>query len=180
VEGRDVAQTIAGRTTRRLDPHLLVIGAVILAALIFIGASAAGRLGIQTVDTATGAAFPCTVIRVMDGDGPVICAEEDQQGRPVQVRLRGIEARDGDGNCRIAQGCPEMNWEQAKAELIRLAGARMDCKSYGPYRDRVDAFCTTPQGADISCELVKSGAAVRWPEFDSEGRLLNCLPGRQR
>jgi len=175
-----VAQTIAGRMPRRLDPHLLVIGAVILAAIVFIAVSAAGRLGIQTVDTSTGSAFPCTVLRVMDGDGPVICAEEDQQGRQVKVRLRGIEARDGDGNCRIASGCPEMNWEEAKAVLTRIAGDRMNCTSYDAYRDRVDAFCSTPDGTDISCELVKMGAAVRWPEFDSEGRLLNCVPGRQR
>jgi endonuclease YncB( thermonuclease family) len=175
-----VAQTIAGRVPRRLDPHLLVIGTVILAALIFIAASALGRLGIQTVDTTAGAVFPCTVLRVMDGDGPVFCEEEDQQGRQVRVRMRGIEARDGDGACRIAQGCPEMNWEEGKAVLTRIAGARMDCTSYGPYRDRVDAFCFTPDGVDISCELVKMGAAVRWPEFDAEGRLLNCLPGRER
>jgi endonuclease YncB( thermonuclease family) len=159
---------------------MLVIGAVILAALIFIAASAIGRLGIQKVDTATGSVFPCTVLRVMDGDGPVICAEEDQEGRQVHVRMRGIEARDGDGGCRLAQGCPEMSWEEGRAVLTRVAGARMDCTSYGGYRDRVDAFCSTPQGVDVNCELVKMGAAVRWPEFDSEGRLLNCAPGRER
>jgi endonuclease YncB( thermonuclease family) len=175
-----VPKTIAGKSPRRVDRHLLVIAAVILAALLFIAASALGNLGIQTVDTATGRAFPCTVLKVMDGDGPVICAEKDQEGRQVQVRLRGIEARDGDGNCRIAQGCPKMNWEEGKAVLTRLAGARMNCTSYGPYRDRVDAFCDTLEGADVSCELVRMGAAVRWPEFDSEGRLLNCAPGSRR
>ena len=175
-----MAQTIAGKAPRRIDRHLLVIGTVIAAALIFIAASALNRLGIQTVDTATGNAFSCTVLRVMDGDGPVICAEEDLNGRQVQVRLRGIEARDGDGGCRIAEGCPQMNWEEGRAVLTRVAGGRMDCKSYGAYRDRVDAFCSTPEGVDINCELVKMGAAVRWPEFDSEGRLLNCAPGRAR
>jgi endonuclease YncB( thermonuclease family) len=178
-EGFGVAQTISGKLPRRLDRHLLVIATVIAAALIFIAASALGNLGIQTVDTATGRAFPCTVLRVMDGDGPIICAEKDQQGRQVQVRLRGIEARDGDGGCRT-QDCPEMNWEEGKAVLTRIAGARMNCMSYGPYRDRVDAFCSTPDGADVSCELVKMGAAVRWPEFDAEGRLLGCVPGRRR
>jgi endonuclease YncB( thermonuclease family) len=95
------------------------------------------------------------------------------------VRLRGIEARDGDGNCRIAQGCPEMNWEEARAVLTRIAGARMNCVSYGGYRDRVDAFCSTLEGVDVGCEMVKMGAAVRWPEFDSEGRLRGCVPGRR-
>jgi len=104
-----VAQTIAGRRPRRLDRHLLVI----VAALIFIAAGALGSLGIQTVDSVTGQPFPCTVIKVMDGDGPVICEEQDQDGRQVQVRLRGIEARDGDGDCRLAQKCPEMNRQGA-------------------------------------------------------------------
>jgi endonuclease YncB( thermonuclease family) len=175
-----VGQTISGKRPRRLDRHLLVIAAVILSALIFIAASALGNLGIQKVEIADGREFPCTVIKVMDGDGPIICEEKDQQGRQVQVRLRGIEARDGDGECRLAQGCPEMSWQEGRAVLTRIAGARINCTSYGPYRDRVDAFCATPEGVDVSCELVKMGAAVRWPEFDSEGRLLNCLAGRER
>lgn len=174
-----MAGLIAGRWPRRLDPHVLVVTTVILAALGFIAVSAIGRLGIQTVDTGTGSSFPCTVIKVMDGDGPVICEEQDQGGRQVQVRLRGIEARDGDGNCRIAQGCPEMNWEQAREELTRLAGGRMNCVSHDAYGDRVDAFCTTLGGADIGCELVRMGAAVRWPEFDADGRLVGCVPGRR-
>ncbi|HZH07563.1 MAG TPA: hypothetical protein VEY69_12870, partial [Lautropia sp.] len=173
-----VPHTIAGKMPRRLDRHLLVIGAVIVAALMFIAASSLGYLGIQTVDTATGNGFPCTVLRVMDGDGPVICAEQDQQGRQVQVRLRGIEARDGDGGCRT-QLCPQMNWEEGRTVLTRIAGPRMNCTSYGSYRDRVDAFCSTLDGVDVSCELVRMGAAVRWPEFDAEERLLNCVPGRR-
>jgi endonuclease YncB( thermonuclease family) len=156
---------------------MLAVASVILAALIFIAASALGNLGIERVDTSTGRAFPCTVIKVMDGDGPVICEEKDEQGRQVQVRMRGIEARDGDGDCRIAQGCPEMSWQEGKEVLTRIAGARVECVSYGAYRDRVDAFCSNLEGVDVSCELVKMGAAVRWPEFDSEGRLLNCVPG---
>ena len=171
-----MGQTISGKVPR-LDRHLLAVASVILAALIFIAASALGNLGIRTVDTSTGSAFPCTVVKVMDGDGPVICAEKDQQGRQVQVRMRGIEARDGDGDCRIAQGCPEMSWQEGKEVLTRIAGARVECVSYGAYRDRVDAFCSNLEGVDVSCELVKMGAAVRWPEFDSEGRLLNCVPG---
>jgi endonuclease YncB( thermonuclease family) len=174
-----VAQTFAAARLRRLDPHLLVVATVILAAIVFIVTSMIGRLGIQTVDTSVGRAFPCTVVKVMDGDGPVICDEQDQTGRQVQVRLRGIEARDGDGNCRIAQGCPQMNWQEARAVLIRIAGARMNCVSYDAYRDRVDAFCSTLSGVDVNCELVKMGAAVRWPEFDREGRLLSCIPGRR-
>jgi endonuclease YncB( thermonuclease family) len=171
---------MTGKLPRRIDRHLLVIATVILGAITFIAASAVGDLGIQTVDTSTGRSFPCTVLKVMDGDGPVICEEQDQEGRQVQVRMRGIEARDGDGDCRIALGCPQMNWQEGRAVLTRIAAARMNCVSYGGYRDRVDAFCSTPEGVDVNCELVKMGAAVRWPEFDSEGRLLGCVPGRGR
>jgi endonuclease YncB( thermonuclease family) len=177
--GAGVAQTIAGAGPRRLDPHLLVVATVILGAVLFIAVSMLGRLGIETVDTSTGRAFPCTVVKVLDGDGPVICEEQDLLGRQVLVRMRGIEARDGDGNCRLAQGCPEMNWLEARAVLVRIAGARMNCVSYDTYRDRVDSFCSTPAGVDVACELIKMGAAVRWPEFDREGRLLRCIPGRR-
>lgn len=174
-----VGQTIGGKWPRRLNPHVLVVTAVIVSALIFIAASALGSLGIQRADTATGRTFPCTIIKVMDGDGPVLCEERDQAGRQVRVRLRGIEARDGDGNCRIAQGCPEMSWQDAREVLTRIAGARMSCLSADVYRDRIDAFCSTPAGIDVNCEMVRMGAAVRWPEFDAEERLLGCVPGRR-
>jgi endonuclease YncB( thermonuclease family) len=170
---------IAGAWLRRLDAHLLVIVTVILAAVAFTAVSMLGRLGIETVDISAGRSFPCTVVKVMDGDGPVICEEQDQQGQQVQVRLRGIEARDGDGNCRLALGCPEMNWQEARAVLTRIAGPRMVCVAQDSYRDRVDAFCSTLSGIDVNCELVRMGAAVRWPEFDAEGRLLRCTPGRR-
>ncbi|HEY0114287.1 MAG TPA: hypothetical protein VGB54_01065 [Allosphingosinicella sp.] len=175
-----MAHAIAGKRPRHLDARILVIGIVILAAAIFIAVSALGNLGIKTVDTSTGRSFPCTILSVRDGDGPVTCAEEDQNGQQVQVRLRGIEARDADGGCRLAENCPEMNWEEGKAVLTRVAGARIQCVSYGPTYERVDAFCATHEGVDVSCELVRMGAAVRWPEFDPEGRLLGCVPGRRR
>jgi endonuclease YncB( thermonuclease family) len=72
-----------------------------------------------------------------------------------------------------------MNWLEARAVLTRVAGARMSCVSRDAYRDRVDAFCSNLSGVDVNCELVRMGAAVRWPEFDLEGRLVNCIPGRR-
>jgi endonuclease YncB( thermonuclease family) len=165
---------------RRIDPHMMVIAAVIVAALLFIAASAFGHLGIETVDIATGKSFPCTVLSVTDGDGPIMCAEQDLNGEQVQVRMRGIEARDEDGVCRIASGCTDMTWEEGKAVLTRIAGARIQCTSYGRSYERVDSFCATPAGIDVSCELIRMGAAVRWPEFDPEGRLADCVPGRRR
>lgn len=175
-----MAETIAGKLPRGVDTRVLVIGIVIASALIFIAASALGNLGIQTVDTSTGKAFHCTVLSVADGDGPVTCAESDQNGQQVQVRLRGIEARDDDGGCRIATGCTAMTWQEGRDVLTSVAGPRMNCVSYGHSYERVDSFCTTPAGVDVSCELVRLGAAVRWPEFDPEGRLVDCLPGKRR
>jgi endonuclease YncB( thermonuclease family) len=171
---------MAGRGARRVDRRVLVIVIVILSALLFILASAFGNLGAQRVDTSTGRAFPCTVISVTDGDGPVVCAEFDQNGEQVQVRMRGIEARDEDGSCRIATGCTDMTWQEGRAVLIRIAGPRMNCTSYGKTYERVDSFCTTPEGVDVSCELIRMGAAVRWPQFDPEGRLAHCVPGQRR
>lgn len=173
-------ETVAGHVPRRLDPRTLFVGAVILGALIFIAASALGSLGIQSVDTATGRTFPCTVLGVTDGDGPIMCAEQNLDGQQVQVRIRGIEARDEDNVCRIASGCTEMSWEEGRAVLRDIARDRITCESYGLSYDRVDAFCLTPDGVDVSCELIRMGAAVRWPEFDPEGRLRGCIPGRRR
>lgn len=176
-----MAQIVAAHHHHRFDVRLFVIGGVILAAVLFIAASLVGDLGVATVDTATGRTFPCTVLSTEDGDGPVYCAERDQQGMPVIVRLRGIEARDSDGGCRISTGCTEMTADEAGSVLRRIiTGVRIQCVSYGLSYERIDAFCTTPEGVDISCEMVRMGAAVRWPEFDSEGRLAQCVPGRRR
>jgi endonuclease YncB( thermonuclease family) len=173
-------EAVAAARLRRIDAHIVVIAVVILAALLFVAASAFGGLGIQRVDTSTGKTFSCTVLSVTDGDGPVMCAEQDQSGNQVQVRMRGIEAQDEDGGCRIATGCTDMTWQEGKAVLTRIAGARMQCTSYGLTYERVDSACVNAEGVDVSCELIRMGAAVRWPQFDPEGRLANCIPGRRR
>lgn len=175
-----MSDAVAARGRRRIDARLVVIAGVIGAALLFVAASAFGNLGIERVDTATGNTFPCTVLSVTDGDGPVLCAEQDRNGEQVQVRMRGVEARDEDGSCRIATGCTDMTWQEGKAVLTRIAGARLQCTSYGMSYERVDSSCTNLQGVDVSCELIRMGAAVRWPQFDPEGRLAHCVPGRRR
>jgi hypothetical protein len=172
-----VAQTIAGKGPRRIDRHLLVIGTVIVAALIFIAASALNRLGIQTVDTATGNAFSCTVLRVMDGDGPVICAEEDLNGRKCRSACAASRRATGDGECRIAEGCPQMNWEEGRAVLTRIAGGRMDCTSYGAYRDRVDAFCLNPRGRRRQLRAGEDGRRGALAGIRFRGAPGQCMPG---
>lgn len=176
-----MAQIVAAHHHRRFDVRLFVIGGVVLAAVLFIVASLLGDLGVATVDTTTGRNFACTVLSTEDGDGPIYCAERDQEGLPVVIRLRGIEARDSDGGCRIASGCTEMTPDEAAWVLRRIiTGQRLQCVSYGRSYERIDAFCTTPEGVDVSCEMIRMAAAVRWAEFDTEGRLAQCVPGRRR
>ena len=151
----------------------LAIGAIILAALVFIGVSVVRDMKPATVNTAKGSRFSCTVLSVYDGDGPINCSELNEQGRRVSVRIRGIESREADDSCQ-ASICPKASGAEAKAELTRLAVGRLECESYGPSYNRVDAFCRNASGQDLSCEMVRSGTAVRWAQYDPEGRLLGC------
>jgi len=155
----------------------IIVAVIILAAVLFIAASVIFSLAPTKVDIAAGSHFPCTVISIYDGDGPINCAEVDAQGKQVAIRLRGIEAREPDNTCQLAT-CPPMSGAQAKAVLTRLAVGRMQCVSFGPSYNRVDASCFSATGVDISCELIRRGAAERWPEYDREGRLVHCVPGR--
>lgn len=161
----------------RIGTGGIVIALIVAAAIVFIGASAIFSLAPTTVDISTGARFPCTVISIYDGDGPINCAEVDENGKQVSIRLRGIEAREPDNTCQLPV-CPPMSGAQAKAELTRLAVGRMQCVSFGPSYKRVDASCFSATGVDISCELIRRGAAERWPEYDREQRLVHCVPRR--
>ncbi len=156
----------------------IAIALIILAAIAFILFSALGQAASTGIDTTSGNDFPCTVQSVYDGDGPINCAETDITGKQVRVRLRGIEARETDNSCRYENLCPEASGAEAKAQLTRLAVGRLDCTSFGPSYNNVDASCRNPSGQDISCEMLRSGAAVRWPQYDPDGRLIPCVPAR--
>lgn len=161
----------------RIGSGGIAIFLIIAAALVFILANVIGDRAMERFDTSAGQQFPCTVLSVYDGDGPINCAERNLEGKQVMVRLRGIEAREMDNSCQ-AEVCPEVSGAEAKAQLTRLAFGRLQCESFGPSYDRVDASCRNPLDQDLSCELVRSGAAVRWPEYDPEGRMLPCIPGQ--
>ncbi len=156
----------------------LAIAAIIVGALIFVVANVLADQGMPTVDTATGSKFPCTVLSVYDGDGPINCAEHDTEGKPVAVRLRGIEAREADNSCQ-AEVCPTATGAEAKAMLTKLAVGRLQCESFGPSYNRVDSSCTNEGGVNLSCEMIRTGMATRWPEYDPDGRLKGCVPGRR-
>ncbi|MBU3079336.1 thermonuclease family protein [Sphingomonas quercus] len=167
---------IWGRLRRKFGLGGLVVGGIIIAALAFIGASALFDLSPERVDTANGSRFPCTVLSVYDGDGPINCAERDQSGQQVKVRLRGIEAREIDNSCSRPDICPKATGAEGKAALLRYAYGKLTCTSFGPSYSRVNATCVNPKGFNLSCEMLRSGTAMRWAEYDPEGSLLACLP----
>jgi len=160
---------------RRIGIGALVIGLIILGAIAFIIVNALGDRETPGVDLAAGKTFPCTVQSVYDGDGPINCAERDTAGNPVAVRIRGIEAREVDNRCPRANLCPQASGAEAKAVMERLAVGRLECTSFGPSYSRVDAHCRNASGQDLSCEMLRSGTAVRWPEYDPDGHLVQCV-----
>ncbi|MFN3725982.1 MAG: thermonuclease family protein [Allosphingosinicella sp.] len=133
---------------------------------------------------AAGQTFTCTPTRVWDSDGPIWCAEGPR------VRLSGIAAREMDGTCRQNQPCPSASAEAARDRLARLLGTivgrsreghllvrgpSLSCLSAGSGGgSRTAAWCTTRQGVDLSCVMVRSGTALRWARYDPQGRLRQC------
>lgn len=139
----------------------------------------------------TGLLFLCTPVAVYDGDGPVWCAEGPK------LRIAGIAAREMDGHCRSspAQGsqpCPRASGTQARDALVTLlGGARgtsleghvivrsppLRCRSAGDARyGRTAAFCTLPDGRDLSCAMLATGTVLRWARFAGNLRCPRNTP----
>jgi endonuclease YncB( thermonuclease family) len=124
---------------------------------------------------AAGTSFTCTPTRVWDGDGPIWCAEGPR------IRLAGIAARETDGSCRPHHPCPKASADAARNRLVDLVGRPvgrtreghvlvrgepMECTSAGAAGgSRTAAWCVQPDGADLSCEMVASGLALRWDRY---------------
>lgn len=127
---------------------------------------------------AAGVSFGCTPIRVWDGDGPIWCAEGPR------IRLAGIAAREIDGTCRRSQPCPKASGVAARDRLVallggargvtrdghvRVTGPRLACRSEGPDAyGRTVAWCRAPKAGDLSCAMVRSGAALRWTRYGGD------------
>jgi endonuclease YncB( thermonuclease family) len=119
-----------------------------------------------------GAAAICTAVSVWDGDGPVACREG------WRLRLHGIAARELDGTCRKGHPCPTASGVAARTALVALLGgeagraptghvllrrpARLRCIITGGSYGRLTAWCTLPDGRDLSCAMIASGTALRW------------------
>lgn len=127
---------------------------------------------------AAGQTFTCTPIRVWDGDGPIWCAEGPR------VRLSGIAAREMDGSCSVGHPCPNASGEAARDKLASLVGQPIGKSEYGHILvkgpalrclsvggaggKRTAAWCTSPLHGDLSCMMVKSGYALKWPKYWKE------------
>jgi endonuclease YncB( thermonuclease family) len=135
------------------------VAAIVVAAVAFILISALGDLSPERHEVSAGSRFPCT-------------------DRRITVRLRGIDAREEDNSCQYVGNCTDATGEQAKAALTRIAVGRLQCESFGPSYDRVDSSCVNAEGVNLSCEMVRTGMAARWPQYDPEGRLAGCVPRR--
>ncbi len=142
----------------------------------------AGRMFAFLVSAvAAGVSFTCTPIRVWDGDGPIWCAEGPK------IRLVGIAAREIDETCKPGHPCPRASGTGARDHLVKLvgqprgrskeghvlvSGKPLRCTSGGSAKgDRTAAACSTPAGKDLSCAMVRSGYALRWPRYDRQREL---------
>lgn len=122
-----------------------------------------------------GQIFTCTPMAVWAGDGPIWCAEGQR------IRIAGVAAREVDGSCSGNRPCPAVSGIEARDRLARLLGgprgtlptghikvrsATMTCRSVGSARGpRTAAWCKSPVFGDLSCAVVRAGAAVRWPRY---------------
>jgi len=135
-----------------------------------------------------GVEFTCTPTRVWDGDGPLWCAEGPR------IRVSGIAARESDGTCRSNQPCPAASADAARDELVRLVGRptgrsreghilvngpALHCTSVGPAGGvRTAAWCTLPDGRDLSCAMVSSKTVLPWERYWKGHRCSDGAPHR--
>jgi endonuclease YncB( thermonuclease family) len=122
-----------------------------------------------------GDTFTCTPTHVWDGDGPFWCKEGPH------VRLGGIAAREMDGSCRPNQPCPEASATEARDALVNLFGGqrgkistghivvfgpKLACTSVGSAGgSRTAAWCTFPNGDDLSCAMISTRTVLRWDRY---------------
>jgi endonuclease YncB( thermonuclease family) len=149
-----------------------VIRSALLSALILTnhpGPAAPARV------VSSGATFTCTPVALWDGDGPIWCAEGPK------IRIAGVASREMDGSCSPGHPCPTVPAIVARDRLVRLLGgskgtlpsghvkvraAPLTCVSDGSAGgSRTAAWCSSPVVGDLSCSVVRSGGALRWPRY---------------
>lgn len=97
------------------------------------------------------------------------------------MRLSGIAAREMDGSCSKGHPCPSATATESRDALVSLIGEpvgegihghvlvrgpTMQCVSTGSAGgSRTAAWCYSPRGGDVSCQMVKGGYAARWDRY---------------
>lgn len=118
----------------------------------------------STKTAGVSGAFSCQVATVTDGD-TFRCADG------TRIRLSAIDAPEMPGSCRPGRSCAPGDPYKAKDTLSRLAAGRtVRCEAAGKSYNRLAAWCSAG-GKDLSCAMVRSGHAIRLPQFDRQGRL---------
>ncbi|WP_116091854.1 thermonuclease family protein [Sphingomonas crusticola] len=124
-----------------------------------------------------GKQFPCKVVSVHDGDGPIHCASG------ASVRLAGIQAPDfADAEpCRKGRAefvCSDRAATEARDRMRKLIqGRTLDCTAAGRSYRRIVATCRLG-AADLSCLAIQRGIATRWQKYDRQRVLVRCEPKR--
>lgn len=112
--------------------------------------------------------FLCLVVAVTDAD-TIRCASGER------IRIAAINAREKDGSCIPNAPCVPTHHAQAKPAVERLAmGRTLRCRQVGVSYRRIVADCALPNGAGLSCAIVRSGAAAWWPKYARQYRMRGC------
>ncbi len=122
----------------------------------------------------SGSTFTCTVTRVHDGDGPLWCAEGPK------VRIAGVQAPDFESAepCRQRRAGYVCSDARARASQRTVSALvlrrRLTCQALEPSYNRVVARCRLPDGRDLSCAVLATGAATRWDRYWRRYRMGRC------
>lgn len=138
--------------------------------------------------------FLCAVSLIYDADTLTCADATPRTSDNLRVRIAGVSALERDGTCN-APACPTLDPVVARQRMAALIGRSAGTIRMGggydhlvmakPYtvlrclpanrtKGRVAAWCTLPGGRDLSCAVIRVGAAVRWEKFDRGGRLTRC------
>ena len=122
-------------------------------------------------------AFPCTVSRVHDGDGPLWCSNG------IKVRIAGVQAPDFESaepcrrhdTSRANYTCDDASADRSRRIVERIVLHRtMICQPMGMSYKRVVARCTLADGRSLSCAAIAAGAAARWDRYWRQYRMGEC------
>jgi micrococcal nuclease len=110
------------------------------------------------IDAAPPPAIICEAPRALDGD-TIACAN-----LPTNVRLLGIDAPELPGHCRAGRRCtPGDGAASARvlAALLGLGAVIITPKATDRYGRTLARVEVAETGADLSCGMIATGAAVR-------------------